>query len=57
MKKSRKVLAFTMAGCMMATAFAGCGGSGSSASDPKTDSSSKTDTSGVKSIYFCKLQT
>lgn len=56
MKKSRKVLAFTMAGCMMATAFAGCGGSGSSASDPKTDSSSKTDTSGVKSIYFLNFK-
>lgn len=56
MKKSRKVLALTMAGCMMATAFAGCGGSGSSASDPKTDSSSKTDTSGVKSIYFLNFK-
>ena len=56
MKKSKKVLALTMAGCMMATAFAGCGGSGSSGSGSESGSSSKADTSGVKSIYFLNFK-
>ncbi|HCI59675.1 MAG TPA: ABC transporter substrate-binding protein [Ruminococcus sp.] len=56
MKKSKKVLALTMAGCMMATAFAGCGGSSSSGSGSESGSSSKADTSGVKSIYFLNFK-
>lgn len=49
MKKSKRIFALTMAGCMMATAFAGCGGSSSG-------ESSKVDTSGVKSIYYLNFK-
>lgn len=54
MKKSKRILAMTMAGCMMATAFAGCGGAESSNAD--SGSGSKADTSGVKSIYFLNFK-
>lgn len=55
MKKSKKVLALTMAGCMMATAFAGCGGSGSSTTSDNS-SSSKTDGAAKGSVYWLNFK-
>lgn len=54
MKKSKKVLALTMAGCMMATAFAGCGGSDSSTTSGD-NSSSKTDAA-KGSVYWLNFK-
>lgn len=51
MKKSRRILALAMAGCMTAAAFAGCGGGETSKPD-----GSKVDTSGVKQIYFLNFK-
>lgn len=55
MKKSKKVLALTMAGCMMATAFAGCGGSDSSTTSDNS-SSSKTDGTAKGSVYWLNFK-
>ena len=52
MKKSKRILACTLAGCMMATALVGCSGGASNASGD----SSKADTAGVKSIYFLNFK-
>ncbi len=53
MKKSKRILACTLAGCMMATALVGCSGGSSSG---ESGESQKADTSSVKSIYFLNFK-
>ncbi|HHZ06054.1 MAG TPA: ABC transporter substrate-binding protein [Clostridiales bacterium] len=60
MRKTTKVIALAMASCMVATAFAGCGGTASSStasnSSTESKSTSKVDTSGVKEIYYLNFK-
>ncbi len=58
MNKFRRILALSMAGCMSATALAGCTtdtGSGTSSTAPVVGESS-VDTSSVKSIFFLNFK-
>lgn len=54
MGKFTKILAMAMAGCMMASVFAGCAQTGGSSSTAET--TSKADTSGVKEIYYLNFK-
>ena len=56
MKKIKRVLALSMAGCMMAGAFAGCQQQGESSKVKVGGGDNKVDTSSVKQIYFLNFK-
>lgn len=56
MKNLKRVLALSMAGCMMAGALAACNGSGKDSSSKAAVGDTSVDTKDVKSIYFLNFK-
>lgn len=56
MRKIRKIAAFSLASCMVATAFSGCGNNGASSSSSMDASASDTNKTGKGRVYYLNFK-